>query len=386
MGGPYRSSNPMPRAVRGEIRVRVAHGETWPVVAASVGVTVRTVARVLQEAGPVPPRWTKRDPGQLSLDERDAIQEAVGDGESFAAIGRRLGRSTSTISREVNANGGRDRYRAFRADERAYDNARRPKVRKLDDNPRLAAIVSEMLLKRWSPQQIAATLKIEFPDEPEMWVSHETIYESLYVQPRGWLRKELTVGLRTARVKRRPHGRVPRGWRLEGLPMISDRPAEADDRAVPGHWEGDLIIGKNNQSGIATLVERTTRFVMLAKIDDLTAETVCAAVAAKIETLPDELRRSLTWDQGSEMAAHLAFTVRTGLPVFFCNPHSPWQRGSNENTNGLLRQYFPKGTNLSIYSQAHLDAVAAELNDRPRQTLGWMKPSNKLAELVAPAA
>ena len=384
MGGPYRSSNPMPRAVRGEIRVRVAHGETWPVVAASVGVTVRTVARVLQKAGPVPPRWTERDPGRLSLEERDAIQEALGDGESFAAIGRTLGRSTSTISREVNANGGRDGYRAFRADERAYDNARRPKLRKVEINPRLARVLEEMLIKRWSPEQAAARLKIAFPDEPEMCLSHESIYQALFIQPRGWLRAQLKVSLRTGRVKRRPQRRSPRsGWRLEGLPMISERPAEADDRAVPGHWEGDLIIGKDNGSGIATLVERTTRFVMLVKIDDLTTETVCAAVAAKIVELPVALRRSLTWDQGSEMAAHARFTVRTGVAVYFCDPHKPWQRGSNENTNGLLRQYFPKGTVLNIYSQAHLDVVADELNGRPRQTLGWMTPSEKLNELVA---
>jgi IS30 family transposase len=349
-------------------------------------VTVRTVARVLKEAGPVPPRWVERSPRQLSLDEREQIGDGLVSGESFAVIGRRLGRATSTISREVTLNGGRGSYRVFRADERAYERARRPKVRKLDRDPRLASVVTEMLLKRWSPQQIAARLRVDFPDQPEMWVSHETIYQSLFVQPRGWLRKELTVALRSGRVKRRPHGRVPRGWRLNGLPMISERPAEADDRAVPGHWEGDLIIGKNNQTGIATLVERTTRFVMLVKINDMTAETVCAALAVKILELPADLRRSLTWDQGSEMAEHIAFKILTGLPVYFCDPHSPWQRGTNENTNGLLRQYFPKSTDLSIYSQADLDHVADELNDRPRQTLSWMKPCEKLAELVAPAA
>jgi IS30 family transposase len=322
----------------------------------------------------------------LSLAEREGIGQGVVGDESFASIGRRLGRSTSTVSREVNANGGRARYRVFGADERAYVNARRPKTTKLVSSPRLARVVEEMLLKRWSPEQIAARLRVEFPNEPEMRVSHETIYQSLFVQPRGWLRKELAVALRSGRAKRRPQGRTPRGWRLAGLPMISERPAEADDRAVPGHWEGDLIIGKNNQTGIATLVERSTRYVMLVKIDDLTAETVCAAVAAKIIELPVHLRRSLTWDQGSEMANHAEFRIATGLPVFFCDPHSPWQRGTNENTNGLLRQYFPKSTVLSIYSQAHLDAVAAELNDRPRQTLGWMKPWEKLAELVAPAA
>ena len=376
----------MPRAVRGEIRVRVAQGETWPQVAGVVGVSVRTVARVLNEAGPVPPRWTARHPRQLSLVEREEIGQGVVGDESFASIGRRLGRATSTISREVKLNGGRDAYRVFRADEGAYERARRPKVRKLDDDPRLAAVVTEMLLTRWSPEQIAARLRVDFPNEPEMWVSHETIYQSLFVQPKGWLRKELAVALRSGRVKRRPQGRTPRGWRLAGLPMISERPAEADDRAVPGHWEGDLIIGKNNQTGIATLVERSTRSVMLVKIDDLTAETVCAALAAKILELPAHLRRSLTWDQGSEMAEHAKFKILTGLPVYFCDPHCPWQRGTNENTNGLLRQYFPKGTDLSIYSQAHLDQVADELNNRPRQTLGWMKPWEKFAELVAPAA
>jgi IS30 family transposase len=219
-----------------------------------------------------------------------------------------------------------------------------------------------------------------------MWVSHETIYESLFVQPRGWLRAELKVCLRSGRTIRRPESRTPRGWR-QGIPMISERPAEADDRAVPGHWEGDLIMGKNNRSAIATLVERSTRYVMLVKIPaPMTAEQVCDALAAKIVELPIELRRSLTWDQGTEMSRYKRFTVLTGLAVYFCDPHSPWQRGSNENTNGLLRQYFPKGTNLAVHSQQHLDEVARELNGRPRQTLGWMKPSEKLAELVAPAA
>jgi IS30 family transposase len=257
-------------------------------------------------------------------------------------------------------------------------------LRKLDVNPQLAAQVSEWLVQRWSPQQIAARLKIDFVEQPEMRVSHETIYESLFVQPRGWLRAELKVSVRSGRTMRRPATRTPRGWRAQGIPMISERPAEADDRAVPGHWEGDLIMGTNNRSAIATLVERSTRYVMLVKIPaPMTAEQVCDALAAKIIELPLDLRRSLTWDQGAEMSRYRRFTVLTGLAVYFCDPHSAWQRGSNENTNGLLRQYFPKGTDLRGHSQEHLDAVARELNGRPRQTLEWMKPSEKLAELVA---
>jgi IS30 family transposase len=235
----------------------------------------------------------------------------------------------------------------------------------------------------WSPQQIAARLRDEFGEASEMTVSHETIYKSLYVQGRGELRRELARCLRTGRAARRHQGRLETRARIADMVMISERPPEVADRAVPGHWEGDLVLGKNGRSAIATLVERSTRYVMLARVGDQRAETVRVALTAQILRLPEHLRRSLTWDQGTEMAQHKRFRVDTGVEVFFCDPHSPWQRGSNENTNGLLRQYFPKGTGLSRYSQDELDDVAASLNNRPRQTLGWKKPSEKLAELVA---
>ena len=232
-----------------------------------------------------------------------------------------------------------------------------------------------MLQKRWSPEQVARRLRHEYPREPEMWVSPETIYQSLYVQGRGALRTELRACLRTGRVRRRPQHRAPGTGEIPDMVLISDRPAEVEDRAVPGHWEGDLLIGKAQRSAIATLVERQTRFAMLVRVESRTAADVRTALARQILTLPEQLRRTLTWDRGSEMAEHVQFTIATGIQVYFCDPRSPWQRGSNENTNGLLRQYFPRGTDLSVYSQAALDDVARELNDRPRQTLGWLKPS-----------
>jgi IS30 family transposase len=288
------------------------------------------------------------------------------------------------VSREVNNNGGRRRYRAVAADGAAYRRALRPKAAKLATLPALRARVEELLVERWSPQQISARLKLEFADDPLMQVSHETIYQSLFVQARGALRKDLTRCLRTGRTRRRTQGRIPQGARIRDMVSISERPAEVEDRAVPGHWEGDLIFGTANQSAIVTLVERQTRYVLLARIGaDKTSPAVCAAIAHKIQTLPGHLARSLTWDQGSEMAAHAAFSVKTGLPVYFCDPHSPWQRGSNENTNGLLRQYFPKGSNLALHDQDELDRVAIQLNGRPRQTLQWATPAEKLNELIA---
>jgi IS30 family transposase len=240
-----------------------------------------------------------------------------------------------------------------------------------------------MLNKFWSPEQISARLRIENPDDPELRVSHETIYQSLFVQSRGALRKELSACLRSKRTRRRPHGRKDPGGYIKDMVLISDRPAEVEDRAVPGHWEGDLIVGASGQSAIATLVERQTRYVMLLRVgQDKTSQHVCSLIAKKVKTLPRHLAVSLTWDRGKELAAHLAFTVASGVQVYFCDPHSPWQRGSNENTNGLLRQYFPKGTDLAIHSQAYLDHIAYMLNDRPRKTLEWMKPAEKLAELL----
>jgi len=322
---------------------------------------------------------------RLSVDDRVEIRLGLERHESYEIIGQRVGRHRSTICREVNANGGRDVYRPLDAHRRAGEQARRPKRTKLAGHPQLRDRVVADLERLWSPEQVARRLRAQFPDDPEMWVSHETIYKSIYVQGRGELRRELAACLRTGRAKRRPRGRVEQRGGIVDKVMISERPAEAEDRAVPGHWEGDLIVGKSGKSAIGTLVERTTRFVMLVHLaNDRTAETVREAMTVAIQTLPETLRRSVTWDQGKEMAEHIQFTVDTGVDVYFCDPHSPWQRGSNENTNGLLRQYFPKGTDLSVHGPEALLAAADSLNGRPRQTLEWMTPLEKLTELVAP--
>jgi IS30 family transposase len=270
------------------------------------------------------------------------------------------------------------------AHRRAAQAARRPKATKLASNPELCARVIADLEALWSPQQITARLRAQFGQASAMTVSHETIYKSLYVQGRGELRRELARCLRSGRAKRRPHGRLDARGHIPDMVTISERPPAVDDRAVPGHWEGDLIMGKNNNSAIGTLVERSTRFVMLLHLGkDHSAEAVRVAMTEAIQSLPAALRRSITWDQGKEMAEHVRFSVDTGVAVYFCDPHSPWQRGSNENTNGLLRQYFPKGTNLAAHGPEVLQAAADSLNGRPRQTLEWMTPSEKLAELVA---
>lgn len=284
------------------------------------------------------------------------------------------------MAREVTGNGGRDGYRAVTADESAWRRAKRPKEQKLARSELLRWLVEAALERRWSPQQVAGWLRRSFPDRPELWVSHETIYQSLYVQARGALRKELTAQLRRRHVTRKPRGHSTYNGQgqLRGTLNISERPPEAEDRAVPGHWDGDLLFGKG-MTAVATLVERQSRYLMLIALPEgHRAELVADALAAHITRLPELLRKSLTWDQGKEMAAHARFSVETGLPVYFCDPRSPWQRGSNENTNGLLRQYFPKRTSLAGYSQDDLDAIAAELNGRPRQTLDWMKPSEAL--------
>jgi IS30 family transposase len=324
------------------------------------------------------------------LAQREEIRAGLERGDSFAAIGRTLSRSTSTISREVGRNGGRGCYVGWAADRRAEELARRSKVCKLAVEGELREYVIAGLRQRWSPEQISARLVEEFPDRPEMRVSHETIYQSLFIQARGQFRKDLTAYLRSGRSQRkaqRGDGETGRSRGIVGMINISERPAEVDDRAVPGHWEGDLIMGAFNRSAIVTLVERSTRYVLLARIEGRhDAPTTCAALTNTIGRLPVQLRRSLTWDQGREMADHAEFTIATDVAVYFCDPHSPWQRGSNENTNGLLRQYFPKGTDLSGVTQDDLDAVAHQLNGRPRQTLGWMKPSEKLHELIATAA
>ena len=327
---------------------------------------------------PLAPR--SRSPLRLSLLEREEISRGAARGESLRAIARRIGRAPSTVSREIARNGGRRRYRACRADGAAWDHARRPKAAKLARCPQLRAVVEAKLTLRWSPQQIAGWLPRAFPDDAEMRVSHETIYLSLFVQARGALRKELTRYLRRGHTTRRPLGHsISNGQgQLRGVLHISQRPAEAEDRAVPGHWEGDLVYGKR-MTAFATLVERHSRFVMLVGLPHgHRADVVADAIGQRITALPEQLRRSLTWDQGKEMADHARFSVDTGVAVYFCDPKSPWQRGTNENTNGLLRQYFPKRSDLALHSQADLDNVAAELNGRPRQTLGWMTPSEAL--------
>jgi len=359
-------------------------GESFEQAADAVRCTTKTVQRLLNAVGGLRPRDEDRSKLRLSLVEREEISRSINGGDSLRSIAGRLNRAPSTIAREVRNNGGRVRYRAVHADESADRRARRPKRAKLTQCRRLRVEVERMLDKAWSPQQISARLVVEFPDDLEMRVSHETIYQSLFVQSRGALRKELTASLRTGRTRRRPHGRKDPGGYIKDMVVISDRPAEIEDRAVPGHWEGDLIVGARGKSAIVTLVERQTRYVVLAEIGrDKTSAHVCAAITEQIQHLPEHLVRSLTWDRGKELANHVQFTIDTGVQVYFCDPHSPWQRGSNENTNGLLRQYFPKGTDLAGYDQAQLDEVAFALNDRPRQTLDWMKPCERLEALVA---
>ena len=366
-----------------------AGGTCWQEIVREVGDSTRMIATVLREAGGKTPARELRDVSShtthfLRLEERQEIWIGLKSAESFRSVARRLGRAPATIWREVERNGGREGYQPFVAERRAECQARRPKVRKLVEGGALFARVRADLERLWSPEQITARLRLDFGDDRSMTVSHETIYQSVYVQGRGELRRELARCLRSGRAQRRPKGRMQTRGKFPGMVMISERPAEVADRAVPGHWEGDLIIGKDGRSAIGTLVERSTRFVMLLHLPkDRSAEEVCRAMAAKITTLPEALRRSITWDQGSEMAGHLAFSVETGVQIYFCDPHSPWQRGTNENTNGLLRQYFPKGTDLSVHSESDLDAAADSLNGRPRQTLGWMTPSEKLAQVLS---
>jgi IS30 family transposase len=371
---------------RDEIEWRLAAGERQERVALAVGCDPRTVIRWVVRSGGVRGYERRRSPRFLSLLEREEIALAVAAGESAAAIARRLGRAVSTVTRELARNGGRGGYRAVGADARALERARRPKLAKLAASPRLRAEVERRLRQRWSPQQIAARLRMDFPDDPERRVSHETIYQSLYVQSRGALRRELASQLRLGRSRRRTRGVRPGGGLREIVP-IAERPPEVDERAVPGHWEGDLILGKAGRSAIATLVERQTRFTMLVELPQgRNAESVRVALTDSIQRLPEALRRTLTWDQGKEMAEHARFTIDNQVQVYFCDPSSPWQRGTSENTNGLLRQYFPKGDDLARYTQPDLDHVADELNGRPRQTLQWLKPSEAFDQLIATTA
>jgi transposase, IS30 family len=328
-------------------------------------------------------------PRFLSLVERETIADMRRAGRSLHAIGRALGRAASTIKREIDNHAGADGvYRAYAA-HRAWVGSRpRPKQRKLLQDGPLREFVADGLRQRWSPRQICHALAKEYPDDQDMRVSAETIYQALYVQARGALRREVAAALRTGRTRRKPHRRPDQRTSrfVDDMVMISERPAEVEDRAVPGHWEGDLIMGAGNASAIVTLVERATRYVMLGHLPGgHTAEEVCAVLVDLIATLPAHLRGSLTWDQGSEMAAHKQFSIATGVPVYFCDPHSPWQRGSNENTNGLLRQYFPKGTDLSVHGPADLEHVSQELNGRPRETLGWDNPAERMRDLLTAA-
>jgi len=376
----------LPRAVRVRFWVGIRAGHSIRSACAQIGVSHQTGWRWFDQCGGV----ISNAPGPLSdrylsAGEREEISRGLTAGYSVRRIGRELRRPPSTISREITRNGGRDRYRAVAAEAAARQRARRPKTAKLAADPELRDRVQTGLLKRWSPKQIAAMLTLEFPDRPEMRVSTETIYQSIYVQGRGALRRELARCLRTGRALRKPRRQAQaRRPRIPNLVQISARPAEVEDRAVPGHWEGDLIMGKGNTSAIGTLVERSTRFCLLLHLPHgHDAVQVRDRMIPAIQSLPEQLRRSLTWDRGNEMARHTEITLATDLAIYFCDPHSPWQRGSNENTNGLLRQYFPKSTNLSVHDAEHLDAVAAELNDRPRQTLGWLTPTQSLTRVLS---
>jgi IS30 family transposase len=376
------------RRITPELRrevIRLARGgASYQDIKGELDLAAGSICLVLKPLGGVlrKEQWSSPSGLRLSLDERIEIQLGLEQGKTMRGIAVGLGRAPSTVSREVNNHGGRCGYKAVSAHRQAEAAARRPKRPKLAC-PVLAGEVERRLLQLWSPEEIAATLRREFPDRSEMWVSHETIYKSLFVQGRGELRRELHRCLRTGRAQRRHQGRVETRGQIPNMVMISQRPADIADRAVPGHWEGDLLMGAGNNSAIGTLVERHTRFVMLLHLPDgRSAEAVRQAMAAKILTLPAALRRSITWDQGKEMSQHAQFTIDTGIPIYFCDPHAPWQRGSNENTNGLLRQYFPKGTSLKRHTAADLDAAADSLNGRPRQTLGWQTPAERLNELL----
>jgi IS30 family transposase len=375
------------RLERTEVLRRSLAGEDFRAIADAYGFCVGSIRRILARTGGFHLRLRARSQRNLSLAEREEISKGLAAGKSFRAIARELGRAPSTISREVNAKGKRTQYRAWWADEVFVRQSVRPKLGKLARHPQLERDVACLLQYRWSPQQIAAILKQAHPSQPEMQVSAETIYRSLFIQSRGELRRELARYLRTGRARRYPQTRPESGGSLGDILTISERPASVEDRAVPGHWEGDLLMGKDGKSAIATLVERKTRFVMLVRLGrNRTAEEVRKALTQRILGLPEQLRRSLTWDRGQEMAQHARFSVDTNVKVYFCDPHSPWQRGSNENTNGLLRQYFPKGTPLSGYTQQQLDDVANELNGRPRMTLGWKNPAHAFAQAVAMTA
>ena len=344
-----------------------------------------SVHKILAETGGFRPPQRRRNAKALTLAEREEVSRFLAEGWSLRWIASKLGRAPSTISREMARNGGRDTYRAVQAEDAAWDRARRSKPCKLVENRSLAKIVSDKLRLLWSPEQIAGWLKHTYPSDQSLHVSHETIYRSLFIQARGALKKELLVHLRRTRGMRRSRHHTQKTdihGKIVDAVSISERPGSAEDRAVPGHWEGDLFFGSHN-SQIATLVERQTRYVMLVKVANKDTQTVVDALIKNARKLPQELYKSLTWDRGKELASHKRITLATDIQVYFCDPRSPWQRGSNENTNGLLRQYMPKGIDISSYSQAKLNAVARQLNERPRKTLGYQTPAQKFDETVA---
>lgn len=366
---------------RTELWNRWRAGESPSEISRALGTRLWAVYRFFRSHGGIPPPKSQRSPRALTLRDREEISRGLSASVSLRSIARRLMRPPSTISREVSRNGGRLSYRAAEADVQSWERARRPKTCKLAQFGRLRRTVARKLQANWSPEQIAGWLRNNFADDQSMSISHESIYRSLFLQARGVLKKELLAHLRSHRSMRRPKNAAKRQGQIVGAVSIRERPAEAEDRAVPGHWEGDLLCG-GRKSQIATLVERHSRFTMLVKVTDKDAETVVEAIAKQINKLPVKLRRSLTWDRGSEMAQHRALSVATDVKVYFCDPRSPWQRGTNENTNGLLRQYFRKGANVSHYSQAALDKVARELNMRPRKTLGFKTPADTLREAL----
>ena len=386
IGGVSVVSRVMNEALREEIWDRFAAGELPFAIAKELGRFPFAVHQMLRASGGVRPATPTRSARVLGVEEREEISRGLVAGKSIRSIAAQLGRAPSTVSREIARNGGTHKYRACLADGRAWRRAKRPKAAKLVKCPRLRQVVESKLELKWSPEQISQWLAMKYPANPKMNVSHETIYLSLYVQGRGALRQELRHALRTGRAMRRPkHQHAGRRGIIPDMVLISERPAEVEDRAVPGHWEGDLIMG-TGKSCIGTLVERSTRFTMLLKLERPTAEEVRIAMTKKIRRLPADLARSVTWDRGSEMFHHREFIVDTGVQIYFCDPQSPWQRGTNENTNGLLRQYFPKRTSLADFTQRDLDAVARELNERPRKTLNWVSPLESLNEVVASTA
>ena len=370
---------------KSEIWDRWQRGESMSSIGRSFERDSSSIHPLISRTGGIRPLERKRSRLALTLSEREEISRGLGAGDSLRSIGRRLRRQASTISREVTRNGGRDDYRATTSDKAAWDRAHRPKLCKLACNPDLCRAVSIKLKRLWSPQQIAGWLKRQHPGDEQRRVSHETIYRTLFVQARGALKKELLAHLRSPRTMRRSrHTSLKRGGlgQIKDMVSIRERPASVEDRAVPGHWEGDLIAGPKN-SHIVTLVERHSRYVMLAKIESRDTQSVVAALIKQSRKLPKELYKSLTWDRGKELSDHQRFTMATDISVYFCDPKSPWQRGSNENTNRLLRQYFPKGTDLSVHSQAKLSAVARQLNERPRKTLDYQTPAERFGQCVA---